>query len=212
MDSPRTGHSALQMDSSVSMAARESGSAESGACALLTLADIYREHFDFVWRSLRRMGVAPGSMDDAAQDVFLVVHRKLATFQRRSSLKTWLFGIVARVAHDHRRSEKRKGDPVRFGEPAALDRLPDRATPGPMQRAEQSASIRLLEELLSRMTPEKREVFFLAELEQMTAPEIGEALGIPLTTVYSRLRAARIEFEEALSRHRAGQKEDEPCR
>jgi RNA polymerase sigma-70 factor (ECF subfamily) len=81
-----------------------------------------------------------------------------------------------------------------------------------MQRAEQSASIRLLEELLAQMTPEKRDVFFLAELEQMTAPEIGEALDVPLTTVYSRLRAARLEFEEALSRHRAGQKEDESCR
>jgi RNA polymerase sigma-70 factor (ECF subfamily) len=200
------------MDPIVSRAARQSGGAESGASAPLTLGDIYRAHFDFVWRSLRRMGVAPGSMDDAAQDVFLVVHRKLASFEERSSVKTWLFGIVARVAHDHRRSEKRKGDPLRCEEPSALDRLPDRATMGPMQRAEQSASIRLLEELLAQMTPEKRDVFFLAELEQMTAPEIGEALDVPLTTVYSRLRAARLEFEEALSRHRAGQKEDESCR
>jgi RNA polymerase sigma-70 factor (ECF subfamily) len=211
MDSSKAGHSALRMNSSVSMAAREAGSAETGAATPLTLADIYREHFDFVWRSLRRMGVAPGSMDDAAQDVFLVVHRKLASFQGRSSVKTWLFGIVARVAHDHRRSEKRKGEPVRYQGPTALDSLPDRATPGPMQRAEHNASIRLLEELLSQLTPEKREVFLLAELEQMTAPEIGEALSVPLTTVYSRLRAARIEFEEALSGHRAGQKEDEPC-
>jgi RNA polymerase sigma-70 factor (ECF subfamily) len=142
------------MDSSVSMAGRERRAAESGASELPTLADIYREHFDFVWRSLRRMGVAPGSMDDAAQDVFLVVHRKLAAFERRSSVKTWLFGIVARVAHDHRRSERRKGAPMRYEAPTALDSLPDRATPGPMQRAEQSASIRLLEELLSQLTPE----------------------------------------------------------
>ena len=98
----------------------------------LALADIYREHFDFVWRSLRRMGVAPGSMDDAAQDVFLVVHRKLASFQRRSSVKTWLFGIVMRVAHDHRRSERGKGDPLRYEEATALDSWPDRATLGPM--------------------------------------------------------------------------------
>jgi len=211
MDSSRTGHSAMRMDSSVSMAGRELRAAEAGASALPTLGDIYREHFDFVWRSLRRMGVAPGSMDDAAQDVFLVVHRKLAAFERRSSVKTWLFGIVARVAHDHRRSEQRKGAPVRYEAPTALDSLPDRATPGPMQRAEQSASIRLLEELLSRMSPEKRDVFFLAELEQMTAPEIAEALGIRLTTVNSRLRVARIEFEEALARHRAREKEGEPC-
>jgi RNA polymerase sigma-70 factor (ECF subfamily) len=194
------------------VAARETASADPGTSAPPTLGDIYAAHFDFVWRSLRRMGVPAASMDDAAQDVFLVVHRKLPGFQRRSSVKTWLFGIVARVAHDHRRSEKRKDDPIRRGESGALDRLPDRATPGPAERAEQSASIRLLEELLSQLAPEKREVFFLAELEQMTAPEIGEALGIRLTTVYSRLRAARIDFEEALNRRRAREKEDEPCR
>src|SRR6185369_14121679 len=126
------------MDSILSMAVREAAAADTGPSVPPTLGDIYREHFDFVWRSLRRMGVPPTSMDDAAQDVFLVVHRKLAGFQGRSSVKTWLFGIVARVAHDHRRSEKRKGDPVRYEEPGALDSLPDRATPGPMQRAEQS--------------------------------------------------------------------------
>jgi RNA polymerase sigma-70 factor (ECF subfamily) len=211
MDSGRAGHQALRMDSIASVAARERGSAHPGPSAPPALGDIYKAHFDFVWRGLRRMGVAPASMDDAVQDVFLVVHRKLPGFQRRSSVKTWLFGIVARVAHDHRRSERRKGDPVRYEAPGALDSLPDRATPGPMQRAEQSASIRLLEELLSRMSPEKRDVFFLAELEQMTAPEIAEALGIRLTTVNSRLRVARIEFEEALARHRAREKEGEPC-
>jgi RNA polymerase sigma-70 factor (ECF subfamily) len=198
------------MDPNVSLAVRGSGSADPGPSSPPSLDDIYKAHFDFVWRSLRRMGVAPTSMDDAAQDVFLVVHRKLPGFQGRSSVKTWLFGIVARVAHDHRRSQRRKGAPVRYEEPGALDRLPDRATPGPMQRAEQSASIRLLEELLAKLAPDKREVFLLAELEQMTAPEIGEALGIRLTTVHSRLRVARIQFEAALTRHRACEKEGEP--
>jgi RNA polymerase sigma-70 factor (ECF subfamily) len=206
MDSSGTGHSALRMKPIVSMAAREPETASSVPSVALTLGDIYRTHFDFVWRSLRRMGVPPSSMDDAAQDVFLVVHRRLAGFERRSSVKTWLFGIAVRVAHDHRRSERRKADPVHHEASSALDRLPDSATPGPMQRAEQNASIRLLEQLLSQLSPEKREVFLLAELEQMTAPEIGEALGIRLTTVHSRLRTARIEFEEALARHR-GQKE-----
>ncbi len=211
MDSSRVGHPASRMDPIGSMAA---GDPASGGAAPLppTLDEIYRAHFDFVWRSLRRMGVSPRAMDDAAQDVFLVVHRKLATFQRRSSVRTWLFGIVARVAHDHRRSEKRKGAPLRYGQSDAIDSLPDRGGPGPVQRAEHNASIRLLEALLSHMTAEKREVFLLAELEQMTAPEIGEALGVPLTTVYSRLRAARTEFEDALSRHRAEQKEGERCR
>lgn len=212
MDSRGVGHSTLRMESVARIAVRESGSAESGPSLPVTLGDIYKAHFDFVWRNLRRMGVPQASMDDAAQDVFLVVHRKLAGFQQRSSVKTWLFGIVSRVAHDHRRLERRKGDPLRYEEPKTLDALPDRATLGPVQRAEQNASIRLLEEMLSQMAPEKRDVFFLAELEQMTAPEISQALGIRLTTVYSRLRAARIEIEEALARRRAGKKEDGPCR
>lgn len=210
MDSRRTGHSTLRMAPVVPIAVRSFESADAETPIAVTLGDIYKEHFAFVWRTLRRMGLPAASMDDAAQDVFLVVHRKLAGFQRRSSIKTWLFGIVARVAHDHRRSKRRKGDRLRYEEPGALDGLPDQSTAGPLQRAEQSASIRLLEELLSEMAPEKREVFFLAELEQMTAPEIGEALGIRLTTVNSRLRAARIEFEEALTRHRAARKEGGP--
>jgi RNA polymerase sigma-70 factor (ECF subfamily) len=142
-------------------------------------------------------------MDDAVQDVFLVVHRKLSDFQRRSSVRTWLFGIVLRVAHDYHRLYRRKERSASDESRPDPDSLVDEATPGPFERAEQADAIRLLEELLCQVSNEKREVFLLAELEQMTAPEISEALGIQLTTVYSRLRSARIEFEQALSRRRA---------
>jgi RNA polymerase sigma-70 factor (ECF subfamily) len=172
--------------------------------AQLTVTALYEAHVDFVWRSLRRLGVPMSRLDDAVQDVFLVVHRRLDGFELRSSVKTWLFGIVVRVARDHHRSWRRNEQRARVQAPPDPELLVDERSPGPLERAQQTDAVRLLEELLSGMALEKREVFLLAELEQMTAPEISAALAVPLTTVYSRLRAARIEFEQALARRRAG--------
>jgi RNA polymerase sigma-70 factor, ECF subfamily len=205
MESRKPGHSLTWMDPTISLAPLESGASlhPVSATAPLTAQALYEEHFEFVWRSLRRLGVSPSRMDDAVQDVFLVVHRKVGDFEQRSSVKTWLFGIVLRVAHDYHRSHKRKEKAVHDEPRPDPDSLVDESMPGPLELAEQADAIRLLDELLSHVTSEKREVFLLAELEQMTAPEISEALGIQLTTVYSRLRAARIEFEQALSRRRA---------
>ena len=165
----------------------------------LRLEDVYDAHFDFIWRSARRMGVAEASADDVVQEVFLVVHRRLADFEGRSSVKTWLFGILVRVVSDHRRRLRRKG---------GLDPLPDglAAEPHascPAEKVETLAKVRLLHALLDQLDQDKRAVFVLAELEEMTAPEIAEALSIKLNTVYSRLRAARKKFDAALQRHRA---------
>jgi RNA polymerase sigma-70 factor, ECF subfamily len=141
-------------------------------------------------------------MDDAVQDVFLVVHRKLAGFEGRSSLKSWLFGVALRVARDYRRARERKGRALGSEAAGDPDLLAD-VGPGPQERAERADSIRLLERLLAEIDEDKREVFMLAELEQMSAPEIAAALGLPTTTVYFRLRAARMAFEQALDRQRA---------
>jgi RNA polymerase sigma-70 factor (ECF subfamily) len=168
---------------------------------------VYDGYFGFVWRSLRRLGMPAARLDDAVQDVFLVVHRRLSDFEQRSTPKTWLYGIVLRVTQDHRRTIRRKDRVTDASPPEVLEELPDRANPGPFERAETSESIATLNELLSEITESKREVFVLAELEQMTGPEIAEALGIELTTVHSRLRAARMEFEQALARRRARERE-----
>jgi RNA polymerase sigma-70 factor, ECF subfamily len=165
----------------------------------LTLEAIYDAHIDFVWRCLRRMGIPSDRMDDAAQDVFLVVHRRLSDFAHRSSVKTWLFRIVVHVAHDYRRSQRRKSKVIREDIPQPLESMADRVSNDPQRQAEHADAIRLLETLLERVGEEKREVFLLSELEEMTAPEISETLGISLTTVYSRLRSARSEFDEALA-------------
>jgi RNA polymerase sigma-70 factor (ECF subfamily) len=154
-----------------------------------TFAEIYDENFVFVWRSLRQLGVIE-TIDDAVQDVFLVVHRRLSEFEGRSSVRTWLFGIALRVAKDHRRLVRRKGghDPL---DVQTADRLP-----GPDARAEATEALRLVHRLLDGMSEAHRAVIVLADLEQMSAPEMAEVLGVPMNTVYSRLRAARRIFEE----------------
>jgi RNA polymerase sigma-70 factor (ECF subfamily) len=161
-----------------------------------TFEELYNEHVDFVWRSLRSLGVRDYALEDAVQDVFVVVHRRLGEFEHRSSLRTWIFGVAMRVAHDHRRREGRKGGlaPLDF-------ELVDHA-PSPDERAVQAEALREVAALLEALDPEKRAIFVLAELEQWTAPEIAEALSINLNTVYSRIRAARRDFENAYARRR----------
>jgi RNA polymerase sigma-70 factor (ECF subfamily) len=164
---------------------------------------VYDECFDFVWRTVRRLGVAEESVDDVTQEVFFAVHRKLPDFAGRSSLRTWLFSIVLHVVRHHRRSWRRKDAQRAPAEATTIDELPDRRSQGPLQAAETADNVRLLDRLLRELDDDKREVFVLAHLEQMTAPEIAEVIGENVNTVYSRLRAARDQFEQALERQRA---------
>jgi RNA polymerase sigma-70 factor, ECF subfamily len=168
--------------------------------AVPTFGEVYEAHVRFVWRTLRRLGVPDDDCDDAAQDVFLVVHRKLREFRPEAPIKHWLFRITSHIAHDHRRSGRRK-NPMEHGLiPVANEEIADLEQQSPADSAERAAAARLVRELLQQIEEPKRAVFILAELEQMTAPEIAAALEIPLNTVYSRLRRARLEFEEALGR------------
>jgi RNA polymerase sigma-70 factor (ECF subfamily) len=153
---------------------------------------LYETWFDFVWRSLRRLGVAESQIDDATQEVFLVVHRRLGDFEGRSSIKTWLFGIALRVASDVRRWNRRKNqhDPLTDDEAVAT-------TDDPHELTSRREAARAIERCLGAIPEERRAVFVMMELEEMTAPEVAEAMSIPLNTVYSRLRLARADFERA---------------
>lgn len=164
---------------------------------------LYEGHVDFVWRAARRLGVAEEDADDMVQEVFFIAHRRLSDFEGRASAKTWLFGILHHVVQHHRRSRARKQRHL-VAEGARLDpdRLPDLASPGPAQSAEHAQAMRILDRLLSTLDDEKRAVFVLAEIEQMTATEIAEALAINPNTVYSRLRVARLAFDRALERYK----------
>lgn len=168
----------------------------------LAFAEVYRENVGFVWRSVRGLGVKAGSVDDVAQEVFLVVNRRLADFEGRSSLRAWLSGIVLNVVRHHRRSIQRKS-PHELA-PAEVDPQELAArSPTPYEAAVHAEETRLLERILDELDDEKREVLVLAELEEMSVPEIAAALEINVNTAYSRLRLAREAFERALGRHRA---------
>ena len=155
---------------------------------------VYQEHFDFMWRTLRRYGVPEAAIDDAVQDAFLVIHTRLSTFEGRSSLRTWIFGIARRVARDHRPAPRAQAAPD------VLDALPDLESKSPLATLEAIEGARLLERLLAALAPEKREAFILVKLEQMTILEAGQALGVNVNTIYSRVRTALRELEQALTR------------
>jgi RNA polymerase sigma-70 factor (ECF subfamily) len=167
-----------------------------------TFSRLYDDYVDFVWRSARRLGVDEASADDAAQQVFVVVHRRLSEFEGRASVKSWLFAILLRVVHDHRRSLRRKS-PHLAGEAVDPDVLPASASASdPYEALSRVEASRLINELLESLDEERRVVFVMAELEQMTPAEIAEALEVDAKVVYARLRAARADFEQAAVRLR----------
>src|SRR6185312_3145001 len=129
------------------------------AVVAVSFQALYAEHLDLVWRSLRGLGVPPPSVEDAVQDVFLVVHRRLPEFAGRSTVRTWLFGIVLHVARNHRRRERRKGGL------APLDMELACGSPAPDQKAETNEALERVAQVLGDLDEQKREVFVMGELE-----------------------------------------------
>jgi RNA polymerase sigma-70 factor (ECF subfamily) len=167
----------------------------------LTFDEVYEAHVDFLWRNARRLGVDPEAVDDVLQQVFIIVHRRLRDVSRAGSEKAWLFGILLRVVRDHKRLLRRKS-PHRFWARTDPESLTDDRSYPPDESLFRSEAAQLVQRWLCAMSDDKREVFILAELEQMTAKEIAEATGANANTVYSRLRVARQEFEAAAARYR----------
>jgi RNA polymerase sigma-70 factor (ECF subfamily) len=152
------------------------------------LEALYREHFAFVWRTLRRFAVADSHLEDAAQEVFLIAHRRFGAWHEWSSPRAWLFGVARRVAADHRRSRDRHARKL-----AALPELdgPPRIDERFDERLDQQERLRVVAEAIAALAPERRTVYVLAELEGLSGPEIAQACELELNTVYSRLRRAR---------------------
>lgn len=176
-------------------------SATTPAAPAESFEGVYSQYFPFVWRCLRGLGVPDAALDDATQDVFLVVHRQRAGFQGTSTLRTWLFGIIRNVASNHRRASKRRQ--IRqdaFGQEFA--HLQATAAPGPLERAQNAQAAAFLRDFLDKLNERKRAVFMLAAIEEMSVPEVAEALSIPLNTVYTLLRRARADFDRAMARLR----------
>jgi RNA polymerase sigma-70 factor (ECF subfamily) len=167
-------------------------------------AVVYEEYFNLVWSAARQLGVSSEALDDVVQEVFVVIHSRLDSVQHIESLRSWVYGVARRTVATYRRARRsRNATGAQYAEVAGwLEPLPRT----PYDLSVLADRQRLLLRLITELDEAKREVFALAEIEGFTAPEIAEALDLPVNTVYSRLRAARQAFEQSLARHKAGQK------
>ena len=187
------------MDAARALEPRVSDLAQASLAAVNALPpfeQIYEQYVNFVWASLQGLGVPAAALDDAVQEVFVVLHRRLPDFEGRSTLKTFLFGIAVGVGRNQRRAASRTN---RLDTLEEAEQIPD-TRPSPLEQTTTTQALGRLSQILDQLDDAKREVLILVEWEQMTAPEIAETLGIPLNTVYSRLRLARAEFERLLQR------------
>lgn len=158
------------------------------------LAEAYRVHHGFVWRSLRRLGVPEHAVDDAVHDVFVVAARRLHEFEGRAALTSWLFAVAVRIAQHHRRAIARHAR-----RRSALAQTVQSSGP-PKDAFARRDAMQTLHALLEELDDEHRHVFILMELEQMTGREVAEILGLKVPTVHSRLRAARDQLRRAAAK------------
>ncbi len=163
----------------------------------LDVQDIFRAEGAYVVRALRYFGVPERDVPDVCQEVFVIVHRKLPEFEYRAAIRTWLYRICQRAASDYRRRahvrrEQVTGEPIGSGEHDGKD-----FSDGIHARS-------VLLKALDTLDDERRAVFVLYEIEELTMREVADALGCPLQTAYSRLHAARKQLSEAITEQRQG--------
>jgi RNA polymerase sigma-70 factor (ECF subfamily) len=158
------------------------------------LSEMFHHHYDFVWRSVRRLGVAPDAVDDATQEVFVVASRKLESIELGKE-KAFLFGTAMRVASDTRRAVQRRRQAPADEQPELVD-----ATPALDELVDQKRAREMLDDLVSQLPEDTRPIFVLFELEGMTMAKIASDLDLPAGTVASRLRRGRELFAAQVAR------------
>ena len=159
--------------------------------------DVYRAELSWVVSTLRRLGVAAADLQDAAQKVFTEVWRQRGAYDRARPLRPWLFGFAYRIVGDHLRGAWRKR--AVFDE---VDASPDDAASGE-ETLDAARNRRLVIAALEALELDRRAVFVMCDIDGASAPDTAAALGIPLGTVYSRLRLAREDFAAAVKRLRS---------
>jgi RNA polymerase sigma factor (sigma-70 family) len=169
-------------------------------------AALYRDHFGFVWSSLLRMGVPMATVEDALQDVFAIAHRRLPTFEGRSSVRSWLFGIVRRVAFRQRRTRERADRKHRAWAPHAENRAQARAELDEL--VDQRQLCALLLRALDELDGDKRAAITLHVFEELSGPEVAQMLGLNVDTAYSRIKAGRRALQRTLEGMGVGPQRD----
>ena len=157
----------------------------------------YEAYFELVWRTLRRLGVAEHQVEDAVQDVFLVVHRRWKDFLQNSSVKTWVLGISLRTGKQYNRNASRvKQTQFEFDDTQPSPDCPE-------FNVEQRQTLARFTIVLERLSYEHRSILVLVELEELSMAQAAEVLEIPTSTAYNRLRMAHRAFEAIWNRQTA---------
>lgn len=165
----------------------------------LDFDDLYKRYFEFACRSLRLLGVDSHALEDAAQDVFAIVSRRLPDFEHHASVRTWIFAIVQRIAANYRRRRRRRPEPL-----TVLPESTPSSQPGPEAQWEAERAARLIQAFAAGLDDSRRALLVLGLLERVPARELAKSLGIPLFTVYSRVRSVREALEAFLKKHEVG--------
>lgn len=161
----------------------------------LSSAVLFKQYARFVASFLLRMGVSRSDLDDVMQEVFLVAHKLGGYTPGPAKPTTYLANIALRAATTHRRKRQvrsfvRANDELVGGAAGETD---------PERTAENQQRLALLQEALDQLDEDKRAIFIMAEVHGETVVSIAAGLGIPVDTAYSRLRAARKLFQEAVN-------------
>jgi RNA polymerase sigma-70 factor (ECF subfamily) len=178
--------------------------ATSVSAELPSFDELYADYSRFVWRDVMNRGVPRSAIDDVVQEVFVVVHRRLAAFESRSAMRAWLSMIAKRVARNHVRQlgETPVGEPLELNEVSLDASLDANPIAGPAEAFDRKAVATLLDDVLLRMTAVQREAFIKHEIEHQSVSEIASALRTNRNTIYARLRAARRIFRAGIRAYR----------
>jgi RNA polymerase sigma-70 factor (ECF subfamily) len=155
---------------------------------------LYEAELDYVWRSLRRLGIRNEDLEDLTHDVFTKAFHRFDTFDASRPIRPWLFGIALRVASDFRQLSRHRR------ELQSTNADPVDAQPPADQRLEDERNRALLERALSGLTLERRAILILHDVDGHSMPEIAEVFPLPLNTLYSRLRLARADLQREFQR------------
>ena len=175
-------------------APRVGHAAEVAAPLVIDFEDVFKAHFEYVWHSLRRLGVHERDLEDVAHDVFVTVHPRLGAYDPSRPLRPWLFAFACRAAADYRKHSRHRltltDDPDALRDPAVA----------PDEQAASRQQLEFVARALEALDFDRRAIFILHEIDGVSTPEAARALGIPTNTAYSRLRLAREDFAAALRR------------
>ena len=187
---PRGGHDTDRL----TVANEEKDSRRLADAGHTQLNALFREQAGFVWRVVKRLGVPEADAEDAVQEVFLVVAKRFHEYEERGALRAWLVAIARQVAqHAQRARFRRDRKESEITAPAAAA--------DPHRAFEQAQAAALVNELMAGLDADQALVFYLAELEGMSVPEIAASLQQNVNTIYGRLRSARQRFEARVQRN-----------